>query len=193
MQKKSSIFHTQFIEETKLDTNKTCQNWVEQLQKITKERFEAKDNYFEKEIDKLKEDKNILNQEISKLKEELQKIKDENNNLKEEMNLVIEIRNSVDKNKEENEKIVKSLNNTNELLQKRIKEFEDKINTLEINLSDYKFESKMREEELDSAMSLFKSMIKKKKKNFEYNLKKVPEQVKNEILALNKKYKFVKI
>ena len=193
MQKKSSIFHTQFIEETKLDTNKTCQNWVEQLQKITKERFEAKDNYFEKEIDKLKEDKNILNQEISKLKEELQKIKDENNNLKEEMNLVIEIRNSVDKNKEENEKIVKSLNNTNELLQKRIKEFEDKINTLEINLSDYKFESKMREEELDSAMSLFKSMLEKNKKNFEYNLKKVPEQVKNEILALNKKYKFVKI
>ena len=193
MQKKSSIFHTQFIEETKLDTNKTCQNWVEQLQKITKERFEAKDNYFEKEIDKLKEDKNTLNQEISKLKEELQKIKDENNNLKEEMNLVIEIRNSVDKNKEENEKIVKSLNNTNELLQKRIKEFEDKINTLEINLSDYKFESKMREEELDSAMSLFKSMLEKNKKNFEYNLKKVPEQVKNEILALNKKYKFVKI
>ena len=193
MQKKSSIFHTQFIEETKLDTNKTCQNWVEQLQKITKERFEAKDNYFEKEIDKLKEDKNILNQEINKLKEELQKIKDENNNLKEEMNLVIEIRNSVDKNKEENEKIVKSLNNTNELLQKRIKEFEDKINTLEINLSDYKFESKMREEELDSAMSLFKSMLEKNKKNFEYNLKKVPEQVKNEILALNKKYKFVKI
>ena len=193
MQKKSSIFHTQFIEETKLDTNKTCQNWVEQLQKITKERFEAKDNYFEKEIDKLKEDKNILNQEINKLKEELQKIKDENNNLKEEMNLVIEIRNSVDKNKEDNEKIVKSLNNTNELLQKRIKEFEDKINTLEINLSDYKFESKMREEELDSAMSLFKSMLEKNKKNFEYNLKKVPEQVKNEILALNKKYKFVKI
>ena len=109
------------------------------------------------------------------------------------MNLVIEIRNSVDKNKEENEKIVKSLNNTNELLQKRIKEFEDKINTLEINLSDYKFESKMREEELDSAMSLFKSMLEKNKKNFEYNLKKVPEQVKNEILALNKKYKFVKI
>ena len=51
----------------------------------------------------------------------------------------------------------------------------------------------MREEELDSAMSLFKSMLEKNKKNFEYNLKKVPEQVKNEILALNKKYKFVKI
>ena len=47
MQKKSSIFHTQFIEETKLDTDKKCQNWVKELQKIKKERFDSKiDEFF---------------------------------------------------------------------------------------------------------------------------------------------------
>ena len=193
MQKKSSIFHTQFIEETKLDTDKKCQNWVEELQKITKERFDSKDNYYVKEMDKLKDEKNALNEELNKVKEEVQKAKDENNVLKEQMKLVKEIQSSVDKNKAENEKIVNTLKNTNELYQKRIKDFDEKMNDMEFNLSNYKFESKMKEEEIDSTFNLFKSMIEKNKKNFENNLKKVPEHIKNEVLNLNKKYKYIKM
>ena len=193
MQKKSSIFHTQFIEETKLDTDKKCQNWVEELQKITKERFDSKDNYYVKEMDKLKDEKNALNEELNKIKEEVQKSKDENNILKEQMKLVKDIQESVDKNKAENEKIVNTLKNTNELYQKRIKDFDEKMNDMEFNLSNYKFESKMKEEEIDSTFNLFKSMIEKNKKNFENNLKKVPDHIKNEVLNLNKKYKYIKM
>ena len=193
LQKKSSIFHTQFIEETKLDTDKKCQNWVEELQKITKERFDSKDNYYVKEMDKLKDEKNALNEELNKIKEEVQKSKDENNILKEQMKLVKDIQESVDKNKAENEKIVNTLKNTNELYQKRIKDFDEKMNDMEFNLSNYKFESKMKEEEIDSTFNLFKSMIEKNKKNFENNLKKVPDHIKNEVLNLNKKYKYIKI
>ena len=193
MQKKSSIFHTQFIEETKLDTDKKCQNWVEELQKITKERFDSKDNYYVKEMDKLKDEKNALNEELNKVKVEVQKAKEENNVLKEQMKLVKEIQSSVDKNKAENEKIVNTLKNTNELYQKRIKDFDEKMNDMEFNLSNYKFESKMKEEEIDSTFNLFKSMIEKNKKNFENNLKKVPEHIKNEVLNLNKKYKYIKM
>ena len=193
LQKKSSIFHTQFIEETKLDTDKKCQNWVEELQKITKERFDSKDNYYVKEMDKLKDEKNALNEELNKIKEEVQKSKDENNILKEQMKLVKDIQESVDKNKAENEKIVNTLKNTNELYQKRIKDFDEKMNDMEFNLSNYKFESKMKEEEIDSTFNLFKSMIEKNKKNFENNLKKVPDHIKNEVLNLNKKYKYIKM
>jgi hypothetical protein len=193
LQKKSSIFHTQFIEETKLDTDKKCQNWVEELQKITKERFDSKDNYYVKEMDKLKDEKNALNEELNKIKEEVQKSKDENNILKEQMKLVKDIQESVDKNKVENEKIVNTLKNTNELYQKRIKDFDEKMNDMEFNLSNYKFESKMKEEEIDSTFNLFKSMIEKNKKNFENNLKKVPDHIKNEVLNLNKKYKYIKM
>ena len=193
LQKKSSIFHTQFIEETKLDTDKKCQNWVEELQKITKERFDSKDNYYVKEMDKLKDEKNALNEELIKIKEEVQKSKDENNILKEQMKLVKDIQESVDKNKAENEKIVNTLKNTNELYQKRIKDFDEKMNDMEFNLSNYKFESNMKEEEIDSTFNLFKSMIEKNKKNFENNLKKVPDHIKNEVLNLNKKYKYIKM
>jgi len=193
MQKKSSIFHTQFIEEIKLDVNNKCQNWVEELQKITKERFESKDNYYVKEIDKLKEEKNSLSEELNKIKNETNKIKDENNNLKEEIKLVKDIQSNFDKLKTENEKIVNTLKSNNELLQKRIKDFDDKINDMELNVSNYKFESKMKEEEIDSTFNLFKSMLEKNKKTFENNLKKVPEHIKDEVLNLNKKYKYIKM
>ena len=109
------------------------------------------------------------------------------------MKLVKDIQESVDKNKAENEKIVNTLKNTNELYQKRIKDFDEKMNDMEFNLSNYKFESKMKEEEIDSTFNLFKSMIEKNKKNFENNLKKVPEHIKNEVLNLNKKYKYIKM
>ena len=193
MQKKSSIFHTQFIEETKLDVNNKCQNWVEELQKITKEKFESKDNFYVKEIDKLKEDKNVLTEELNQIKKDTNKIKDENNNLKEEIKLIKEIQSNLDKYKADNEKIVNTLKNTNELYQKRIKDFDNKIKDMEFDLSNYKFESKMKEEEIDSTFNLFKSMLEKNKKIFENNLKKVPEYIKEEVLTLNKKYKYIKM
>ena len=193
LQKKSSIFHSKFIEETKYDTDKKCQNWVEELQKVTKERFDSKDNFYVKEMDKLKEDKDKLNDELNKVKEEVKNSKEENDKLKEEMKLVKEIQANIDKYKLDNEKIMSTLKNTNELYKTRIKEFDEKINDMEFNLSNYKFESKMKEEEIDSTFNLFKSMLEKNKKNFENNLKKVPEHIKNEVLNLNKKFKYIKM
>ena len=193
LQKKSSIFHSKFIEETKYDTDKKCQNWLEELQKVTKERFDSKDNFYVKEMDKLKEDKDKLNDELNKVKEEIKNSKEENDKLKEEMKSVKEIQANIDKYKLDNEKIVSTLKNTNELYKTRIKDFDEKINDMEFNLSNYKFESKMKEEEIDSTFNLFKSMLEKNKKNFENNLKKVPEHIKNEVLNLNKKFKYIKM
>ena len=51
----------------------------------------------------------------------------------------------------------------------------------------------MKKKEIDSTFNLFKNKIKKNKKNFENNLKKVPEHIKNEVLNLNKKYKYIKM
>ena len=76
---------------------------------------------------------------------------------------------------------------------KSIKYYETTYTIESYNLSNYKFESKMKEEEIDSTFNLFKSMLEKNKKNFENNLKKVPEYIKNDVLNLNKKYKFIKM
>ena len=193
LEKKSTIFHDKFIEETKKNINNKCENWVEELQKITKERFESKDTYYTEQIESLKNEKNVLNDELNKVKDDINLIKAENNNLKEEIKLVKDIRNSVDKFKSDKDKIINTLKNTNTLYEQRIKDFESKLSDMEFNLSNYKFESKMKEEEVDSTFNLFKSLLEKNKKNFESNLKKVPDHIKNEVLALNKKYKYIKI
>ena len=193
LEKKSTIFHDKFIEETKKNINNKCENWVEELQKITKERFESKDTYYTEQIETLKNEKNVLNDELNKVKDDINLIKEENNNLKEEIKLVKDIRNSVDKFKSDKDKIINTLKNTNTLYEQRIKDFESKLSDMEFNLSNYKFESKMKEEEVDSTFNLFKSLLEKNKKNFESNLKKVPDHIKNEVLALNKKYKYIKI
>jgi hypothetical protein len=193
LQKKSTIFHTQFIDETKSEVENKCQNWVEELQKITKERFNSKDNYFTQEIDKLKEDKKALSDELNQIKEETQKMKDENGNLKEEVKLVKEIQSNVDKYKTENEKILNTLKSTNELYEKRLKESEEKFKDMEFKLNTMITESKMKGEDIDYTLNLFKSMIEKNKKNFDNFLKKAPEHVREEVLALNKKYKYIKM
>ena len=193
LQKKSNIFHTNFIEETKTSVENTCINWVEQLQKITKERFDLKDNFYTQEIDKLKEDKKTLNDELNQIKQDTEKIKEENNNLKEEIKLVKDIQTNVDKYKTENEKIVSTLKSTIELNEKRLKDFDNKFKDMEMNLSNYKFDSKMKEEDLFMTINIFKSMLEKNKKNFENLLKKVSKNIQEEILALNKKYKFIKM
>ena len=193
LQKKSSIFHSNFIEETKTSVENTCINWVEQLQKITKERFDSKDNFYTQEIDKLKEDKKVLNDELNQIKQDTEKMKEENNNLKEEIKLVKDIQTNVDKYKTENEKIVSTLKSTIELNEKRLKDFDNKFKDMEMNLSNYKFDSKMKEEDLFMTINIFKSMLEKNKKNFENLLKKVSKNIQDEITAINKKYKFIKM
>ena len=193
LQKKSTIFHSNFIEETKTSVENTCINWVEQLQKITKERFESKDNYYTQEIDKLKEDKKALNDELNQIKQDTEKIKEENSNLKDEINLVKDIQTNVDKYKAENEKIVNTLKSTIDLNEKRFKDLDDKFKNMEMNLNEYKCEAKMKEEDLSMTINLFKCMLEKNKKNFENLLKKVSKNIQEEIIVLNKKYKFIKM
>ena len=193
LQKKSNIFHTNFIEETKTSVENTCINWVEQLQKITKERLDSKDNFYTQEIDKLKEDKKTLNDELNQIKQDTEKIKEENNNLKEEIKLVKDIQTNVDKYKAENEKIVNTLKSTIELNEKRLKDFDNKFKDMEMNLSNYMFDAKMKEEDIFMTINIFKTMLEKNKKNFENLLKKVSKNIQEEILALNKKYKFIKM
>ena len=86
-----------------------------------------------------------------------------------------------------------TLKSTIELNEKRLKDFDNKFKDMEMNLSNYKFDSKMKEEDLFMTINIFKSMLEKNKKNFENLLKKVSKNIQDEITAINKKYKFIKM
>ena len=159
---------------------------------MTKEKTQSKDSIYNEEINNLKEDKNKLNDELEKMKNEMGGLRDENKKLEEEIKLMKNIKNDIETYKKDNEMTIQMLKSTNESLEKRNDEYSNKLKEIEVSLSSFKIESKMKEDEMYSTLNTFKSMIEKNKKNFEIYYKKLPEDVKNEINALNKKHKFIK-
>ena len=119
-------------------------------------------------------------------------LKNENKKLEEEIKLMKSIKNDIETYKKDNEITIQMLKSTNESLEKRNNEYSTKIKEMEVSLSSFKIESKMKEDEKYSTLNTFKSMIEKNKKNFEIHIKKLPEDIKNEINALNRKHKFIK-
>lgn len=190
--KSKIFFHNQFIEEAKTLTEGNCTNWVEELKKISKEKLESKDNIYNLEINRLKEDNNKLNEELSKVKDEVNAAKDENKKLNDELILSKEIRNDIETYKKDNENTIKVLKSTNEMQEKRITENMKKMTELEFNLSNYKVESKMKEDELTLTLNSFRCLLDKNKKNFENSLKKLSDKTIKEIENINKKYKIIK-
>ena len=190
--KSKIFFHNQFIEEAKTSTGGNCAKWVEELKKISKEKLESKDNIYNLEINRLKEDNNKLNEELNKIKEEVNEAKDENKKLNDELILSKEIRNDIETYKKDNENTLKLLKSTNELQEKRLTENMKKMTELEFNLSNYKVESKMKEDELTLTLNSFRCLLEKNKKSYENCLKKLSEKTFKEIDSINKKYKLIK-
>ena len=189
---KANIFYNKFMEEAKTSINDSCTGWVQELQKMTKEKTQSKDSIYNEEINNLKEDKNKLNEELDKVKNEVGGLKDENKKLEEEIKLMKSIKNDIETYKKDNETTIQMLKSTNESLEKRNNEYSKKMEDLETSLSKLKFESKIKVDDTYLTLNTFKSMIEKNKKNFDMYSKKLPEDIKNEINALNKKYKFIK-
>ena len=192
---KSKILYTKFMEESKNSLNDSCQGWVDELKKITKEKTQSKDSIYNEEINNLKEDKIKLNEELSNIKNEMIEIRNKNEKLEEQLKLTKDIQNDIEIYKKDYESTINLLKSNNEENEKKLNEMssiKSKMNELEINLSTFKVESKMKEEELNSTLNAFKSMIEKKKSIFDSCLKKLPENIKNEVIAINRKYKFLK-
>ena len=190
--KSKIFFHNQFIEEAKTSTEGSCASWVEELKKISKEKLESKDNIYNLEINRLKEENNKLSEELNKIKDEVNVAKDENKKLNDELILSKEIRNDIETYKKDNENTINLLKNTNEMQEKRLTENMKKMTELEFNLSNYKVESKMKEDELTLTLNSFRCLLDKNKKNFENSLKKLSEKTIKEIDSINKKYKIIK-
>ena len=188
----SKILYKEFMEQTKANANDICTKWVQELQKVSKEKSISQDSIYNEEIFNLKEGKKNLVEELERMKNEMIVMKDKNKKLEDELKLMKHLKNDIDNYKKDKELIFEKLKSNNEIYEKRIEEITKVKNDMEINLSTFKIDSKMKEEEMYSTLNVFKSMIEKNKKNFEQNFKKLPDDIKNEVIALNKKYKFIK-
>ena len=190
--KSKIFFHNKFIEDSKNSMNDNCSGWVQELQKMAKERLESKDNIYIQEINNLKEEKNKINEELNKSKEEIEKIKNEKNNLAEELKLANDIKNDIESYKKDCETEIKLLENSNKIYKEKDEENEKKIQKIEFDLSIFKAESKMKDDEIQLTVNAFKSLLEKNKKNFDNLLKKLSPNIQEELTSIGKRHKLIK-
>ena len=189
---KSKILYKQFMEEAKKSINDSCDGWVEELKKITKEKTQSQDTIYNEEINKLKEEKKNLKEELENIKNRMDELKEKNKSLEDELKLMKDIKNDIDNYKKDKEQTFEKLKSNNEIYEKKIKEITKEKDEMEINLSTFKIELNMKEDEMFYTLNVFKSMIEKNKKTFELGLKRLPNDIKKEVIELNKKHKFIK-
>ena len=189
---KSKILYKQFMEEAKKSINDSCDGWVEELKKITKEKTQSQDTIYNEEINKLKEEKKNLKEELENIKNGMDELKEKNKSLEDELKLMKDIKNDIDNYKKDKEQTFEKLKSNNEIYEKKIKEITKEKDEMEINLSTFKIELNMKEDEMFYTLNVFKSMIEKNKKTFELGLKRLPNDIKKEVIELNKKHKFIK-
>ena len=191
---KSKIFyHEKFIEDSKNNINNNCAGWVEELKKVTKERFESKDDIYNEEMNKLKEEKNKINNELVKVKEELEKLKEENKNIKEQSKLKGDIEKIIEQYKKDSELELNMIKKDSKIHEEQIEEqLNKKIEKTQIELSELKIDVSIKEDELKQTMDAFRSLLEKNKKNFELYLKKLPTKIQEELKELGRRHKLIK-
>ena len=160
-------------------------------------------NFFQSQIKELGTN---YEKEIKKLKDEYDKINFElikkNNDIIEQTKLkeICEVK------LKESEKQINELNelskSKDELIEshdKNLKIYEDKINEykktkedLELSLARNIYNFKMKEDEFDSLFMVFEGIISKKKDKYEHSISKLSPEIKENLQAMIKKYKFFK-
>ena len=189
------FFHNKYIEESKNSVNDNCAGWVQELQKVAKERLETKDTTYNKEINNLKEEKSKINEELSKIKEELEKIKNEKCNLEKQLKLNNDIKADIEQYKKDCEIQIGKLKSANDIYIQQINEKNEKTKNMEkiqLDLNMTKTEISVKETELKEIMNSFRLLFDKNKKDLEVHLKKLPQNIQDEIRDLGRRHKFIK-
>ena len=189
---KGLIYHEQFINEAKTEAENSNKNWINTLQNILENKDKYKNDIYDNELNKLKDDNKKLNEIIETKNDLIEKQNEENKKLGEELKLQKEISEEKDIWKEANEKLIISLRNANGLYEQRIQENQKKYEDMEFKLSENITELHLKEQEIDLTLDAVNCMCEKNKKNFELTMKKLSEDVQASINSINKKYKFIK-
>ena len=149
-------------------------------------------NEYEEKIKNYKKDLDNTNFELEKLKIEFSK-EQQNNSL-----LKIQLENEK-KKIEEIQSLLGDKNALNETMEERInlqlkdiENYKKNKEKLEVSLNSNIVKYKLKEEENEVLLSVFYSILSKKKDKYELNIKKLTAEVRHEIERLNKQFTFFK-
>ncbi len=161
--------------------NTKFDEWISKFEQLILNNFTE----YEERINSQKKDLDNLNFEMAKLKIEFQK--------EQQNNLVLKNQIEVEKKKiEEIQSLLNDKNTLNKTMEERINlQLKDK-ERLEVSLNDNIVKYKLKEEENEVLLSVFYSVLDKKRDKYELNIKKLSPDVKQEIERLNKKFTIFK-
>ena len=161
--------------------NTKFDEWISKFEQLILNNFTE----YEERINSQKKDLDNLNFEMAKLKIEFQK--------EQQNNLVLKNQIEVEKKKiEEIQSLLNDKDALNKTMEERINlQLKDK-ERLEVSLNDNIVKYKLKEEENEVLLSVFYSVLDKKRDKYELNIKKLSPDVKQEIERLNKKFTIFK-
>lgn len=162
--------------------------WMTKFENLILNNF----NEYEEKIKNYKKDLDNSNFELEKLKIEFSK-EQQNNSL-----LKIQLENEK-KKIEEIQSLLGDKNALNETMEERInlqlkdiENYKKNKEKLEVSLNSNIVKYKLKEEENEVLLSVFYSILSKKKDKYELNIKKLTAEVRHEIERLNKQFTFFK-
>ena len=162
--------------------------WMTKFENLILNNF----NVYEDKIKNYKKDLENSNFELVKLKMEFSK-EQQNNTL-----LKIQLENEK-KKLEEMQSLLGDKNTLNQTMEERInlqlkdiESYKKNKEKLEVSLNDNIVKYKLKEEENEILLSVFLSVFTKKKDKYELSIKKLSDNVRQEIEKLNKQFRFFK-
>ena len=189
---KNLFFYERFIEESKSSLKAATKNWSEELSCFKEEHFKTMYENYKSEISNLKTENSRLQRELDRT----------NIKLDEKTIEIMKLKETIDNDKyilDQKDTTIKQKNNLNDNLIKRMNIAEvqilehQKLNKeLESKFIECNSTLKMKEDEMDNTLNVFGIMCSKNKKLYNQNVKKLPDEVKNQLDLICKTYNLFK-
>ena len=187
-----NVFKTKYLENSTKEVEDKLKNCVSDIKTFCDNQVKTMNDNYEKEIKKVKDKYDELNFELTKKNAEVKEqteLKEANENkLKEQSKQITEL-NEISKSKDS---LINTQNDNIKMYQDKVNDYKKTKEDLELSLAQNIYNFKMKEDEFDSLFMVFEGIISKKKDKYEHSISKLSPEIKENLQAMIKKYKFFK-
>ena len=187
-----NVFKTKYLENSTKEVEDKLKNCVSDIKTFCDNQVKTMNDNYEKEIKKAKDKYDELNFELTKknaeVKEQTELKEATENKLKEKSKQITEL-NEISKSKDS---LINTQNDNIKMYQDKVNDYKKTKEDLELSLARNIYNFKMKEDEFDSLFMVFEGIISKKKDKYEHSISKLSPEIKENLQAMIKKYKFFK-
>ena len=187
-----NIFKMKYLEQSTLEIKSKFPNWIEELRELGESQIKTVNETNEKKLKELQDELQNIKCESDKKDFNLKEKTDSINVYKMKLDAVNqELKDTKDIADAKNE-LISIQNETITLLEKRITALEKDKTDLEMNLNKNIVNYKMKEDEIETLVIVFRGILSKRKDKYDHNIKRLSAEPKKAIEDLVRQYKLFK-